>query len=763
MWRLLKTLLVPPLYDDYEQDRRSRLGTYILVFLLVFTPAAAVINYVLARSRDQTWQIGVSLFLVSLLISRWLMQKRQLHAALVIMLVTLWGMLNWSAYAYAGGVSSAVFTGNLVVVVLAGLLLGRPGATVSAALTILAGLVLAAIEQAGLLPLDLATRSGWSEWVTNVTYLLCVATALFFFVDTYEHVLHRWRMNESQLRESNEQLRINSARLRAQNEVLATLQQTTVDLLNRRELSDVLSAILDRALFLCQARNGFIYLLEADNLMHLRVPRGVFAADYSEVFSKGVGLTGKIWAQGEPLLVTNYDEWAGRDERIATGQFGAILGVPLSSGQEVVGVLVVTHDRGGATFSNEDLQLLTNFAEMASIALDNVRLLNAAEEELAVRIRAEARNEALLRAIPDLIMQVDRQGNYLDVRGQEQGVLPLASLGQSLLTELPPALRRKVEGAMDRALSTHNMQQFVCQWPQTERHYEVRVIALGEAELLFIWRDISEQLQTERALREKHKMESLGMLAGGIAHDFNNMLTSILSQASLVANQLPADDKLQKNVGRMVTSAERASDLTRQLLAYAGKADVKPELIDLNKLVRDNVSMLESMNIGKATIELNLRQKLPPVQAARGQLQQLVMNLVINAAEALPESGGIVRIATSLEMGPFALPETQLIGGVGLPAGPYICLEVRDTGRGMSPDTVERIFDPFFTTKETGHGLGLSATLGIVSSFGGGIAVSSTPAIGSLFRVYLPAQLDGNVDNIPEPEINNQPAPEDAS
>ncbi|MCB0028176.1 MAG: GAF domain-containing protein, partial [Anaerolineales bacterium] len=377
-----------------------------------------------------------------------------------------------------------------------------------------AGLVLAAIEQAGLLPLDLATRSGWSEWVTNVTYLLCVATALFFFVDTYEHVLHRWRMNESQLRESNEQLRINSARLRAQNEVLATLQQTTVDLLNRRELSDVLSAILDRALFLCQARNGFIYLLEADNLMHLRVPRGVFAADYSEVFSKGVGLTGKIWAQGEPLLVTNYDEWAGRDERIAKGQVGAILGVPLSSGQEVVGVLVVTHDRGGATFSNEDMQLLTNFAEMASIALDNVRLLNAAEEELAVRIRAEARNEALLRAIPDLIMQVDRQGNYLDVRGQEQGVLPLASLGQSLLTELPPALRRKVEGAMDRALSTHNMQQFVCQWPQTERHYEVRVIALGEAELLFIWRDISEQLQTERALREKHKMESLGMLAG---------------------------------------------------------------------------------------------------------------------------------------------------------------------------------------------------------------------------------------------------------
>ena len=763
MWRLLKTLLVPPPYADYEQDRRSRLGTYILVFLLAFTPAAGIINYFLARSEDQNWLTAIILYLISLVLARWLMQKRRLEAGLVLMLVGLGVLLNWLAYAYAGGVGSAVFTGNLVVVVLAGLLLGRPGTVLGTILVILTGLLLTMVEQMGYLPPDTAQRSGWSEWVTNVTYLLCVATALFFFVDTYEHALQRWQVNESQLRESNEQLRINSARLRAQNEILATLQQTIMDLLNRRELNDVLTAILDRALLLCQARNGFIYLLGHDNLMHLRVTRGVFTTDHSKVFAKGVGLTGKVWAQDEPLLIKDYDSWEGRDERIARGQVGAIMGVPLRSDRQVVGVLAVTLETDGSTFVDGDLQLLTNFAELASIALDNVRLLDAAEDELAVRIRAEARNEALLRAIPDLIMQVDRQGNYLDVRGQEQGVLPLASLGESLLPQLPPRLRRRVEGAMDRALSTHNMQQFVCQWPQSERHFEVRVIALGEAELLFIWRDISEQLQTERALREKQKMESLGMLAGGLAHDFNNMLTSILSQASLVASQLPSEDKLQKHIGRVVTSAERASDLTRQLLAYAGKAEIQPELIDLNQLVLDNVTLLESMRPDKTTIELNLRPKLPPVRAERGQLQQLVMNLVINAAEALSEGGGIVRIATSLEMGPFALPETQLIGGVELPAGPYVCLEVRDTGSGMSPDTLERIFDPFFTTKKSGHGLGLSATLGIVSSFGGGIAVSSTLEIGSLFRVYLPAQLNANAAGAPQPESSDQAASADPS
>ena len=760
MWRFIKSFLVPPRFSHYELDRRSRLGTVLLVFLLLFIPGAAIINYLLAKSPNQGWQMSVGVCLITLLIARWLLQRRHLTAALTLLLISVGALLNWAAYAYAGGVSSAVFTGNLVVVVLAGLLLGRRGVGIAVVLAMLAGLWLAVLEQYGSLPPDLAQRSAWSEWITNVTYLLCIAIALFFFIRTYEHALQHWQTNESQLRQSNEQLRLNAAQLQTQNELLASLQQTAVDLLNRRDLDDVLSAIVDRALHLFQARSGYIFLLEKDDLLHLRVARGYFADSYSETYAKGVGLAGKIWAQEQPIHVPDYDEWPGRDERIAKGVIGAIMGVPLHSEQDVVGVLAVTHEQPATSFGQDELHLLSKFAELASIALDNVRLLNAAKEELSVRIRAEARNEALLRAIPDLIIQVDREGNYLDVRGQEHGVLPVASMGDSLLSLLPEGLRQQAEAAMTRALAAHNMQLFVCGWPGTEFYFEVRVIALGEAELLFIWRDISEQLQKERALREKQKMESLGLLAGGIAHDFNNMLTSILSQASLVANQLPDVNPLQKNIGRVLTSAERASDLTRQLLAYAGQAEVKPELIDLNQLVLDNIALLESMHAERTTIELQLRPKLPLVMAERGQLQQLVMNLVINAAEALPEVGGIVRIETTLKVGPFTLPEVKLIGRVSLPAGPYVCLEVRDTGSGMDVATIERIFDPFFTTKETGHGLGLSATLGIVSSFGGGIAVSSTPAVGSLFQVYLPAQLDGDLGEEISPEMAPQVTPE---
>ncbi len=258
--------------------------------------------------------------------------------------------------------------------------------------------------------------------------------------------------------------------------------------------------------------------------------------------------------------------------------------------------------------------------------------------------------------------------------------------------------------------------------------------------------DISEQRAAESERRELleqmlhvQKLESLGVLAGGIAHDFNNLLMGILGNASLALLDLPPGHPLEVPIGHIERAGTRAADLCRQLLAYAGRGTFVSEPVDLREVATEMVGLLRSSSWRHARVHLEIPDSLPKVQGDGTQLAQVMMNLLTNAAEALPPEGGRVDVSLSTRWLSENLPARASGADYQLPAGFYVCLEVRDEGSGMDEDTLARIFEPFFSTKFTGRGLGLSAVSGIVRSHHGSIEVRSELHVGTTIRICLPA------------------------
>jgi two-component system, cell cycle sensor histidine kinase and response regulator CckA len=265
-----------------------------------------------------------------------------------------------------------------------------------------------------------------------------------------------------------------------------------------------------------------------------------------------------------------------------------------------------------------------------------------------------------------------------------------------------------------------------------------------------------ERRAMERKLLETQRRESLGMLAGGIAHDFNNLLSIVQGQIDLAMLDLKPDTTLYHALQQALTGLHRAADLASQMLAYSGRGHMLMEPLDLNALVHDVNTLLYGSLARHTTVILQLADDLPTISGDATQIRQVVLNLLTNAAEAASGADSQITVTTRLE----SLSAEQLQHynhGDELAAGRYICLEVRDHGCGMDAATLVRIFDPFFTTKRVGRGLGLAAVHGIVRGHRGAIQVSSTPNMGTSFRVVLPAQTAG-LSGIRAPALAATPA-----
>ena len=246
------------------------------------------------------------------------------------------------------------------------------------------------------------------------------------------------------------------------------------------------------------------------------------------------------------------------------------------------------------------------------------------------------------------------------------------------------------------------------------------------------------RLALERKLLEAQKLESLGVLAGGIAHDFNNLLAAILGNTNLAQMQVPASDaKLTAFLKSIEKASMRAADLCRQMLAYSGKGRFAMRALDVNEVVRETLELLEVSITKKAALRVELRHGVPQVHADATQLRQIIMNLVINASEAIGDRSGLIRVRTGVLNAKSSFFADAYVA-TELPAGDYVYVEVSDTGCGMSPETQKRIFDPFFTTKFTGRGLGLAAVLGIVRGHKGALKLMSEVGRGSTFKFLLP-------------------------
>lgn len=274
--------------------------------------------------------------------------------------------------------------------------------------------------------------------------------------------------------------------------------------------------------------------------------------------------------------------------------------------------------------------------------------------------------------------------------------------------------------------------------------------------VLHIARDITERKRAEtervdmqRRMEQTQRLESLGVLAGGIAHDFNNLLLVVLGHADMALADIPSTSPSRENLAQIVQTAMRAAELCRQMLAYSGRGKFVVEALNLDQLISELLHLLQASVSKKSVLKLNLDKGLPTMRGDASQLRQILMNLVINASEAIGDDEGVISITSGVA---YCSQEylTNALADEDLPEGEYVYFEVADTGCGMDKERLGRIFEPFYTTKFTGRGLGLSAVLGIVRGHKGALVVSSEPGKGSVFRVLFP--VDSSVQRVAAPE-----------
>jgi two-component system cell cycle sensor histidine kinase/response regulator CckA len=370
-------------------------------------------------------------------------------------------------------------------------------------------------------------------------------------------------------------------------------------------------------------------------------------------------------------------------------------------------------------------------------------------------LESSRRQRTILDNSPDAMWIKDPLGRYSAVNSAFCAIVgqPAESIEGLTVVDLLPA----EAAAVSRANETNVVASGARQTAELDftldgvtRVFETIITPIfdsrGEiAGTMGVARDVSERKRQEKEsqerevqMRDAQKLESLGLLAGGIAHDFNNLLVGILGNAELARDEIPVDSPAQKFVQQIEHAGLRAADLTRQMLAYAGKGRIAVEPVDMSSLVEEMAELLHSTVSKKAAFHLDLDRTLPAVEADATQLRQVVMNLITNASDALGESVGKITLRTTcrrLTRGDLSLPPGQH----ELDDGTYVVVEVSDTGTGMNAETMSRIFDPFFTTRFMGRGLGLAAVLGILRRHRGAIDIQSEPGRGSSFRVYLPA------------------------
>jgi PAS domain S-box-containing protein len=252
---------------------------------------------------------------------------------------------------------------------------------------------------------------------------------------------------------------------------------------------------------------------------------------------------------------------------------------------------------------------------------------------------------------------------------------------------------------------------------------------------VLVFRDISERQQLEEQLRQSQKMEAIGRLAGGLAHDFNNMMTAVIGQSDMLLRQIDPDHPFHEKIGEIKRAGERAAALTAQLLAFSRKQVLQPEVLEINRLVQELEEMLRRLIGEDIDLVIRLDETTGKVKADPNQLQQVILNLVVNARDAMPEGGRLV-----IETSNAFLDEAYANRHAEVTPGAYVKLAISDTGHGIAPEVQAHIFEPFFTTKPqgAGTGLGLSMVYGIVKQSGGHIWVYSEPGFGTTFKIYLP-------------------------
>jgi two-component system cell cycle sensor histidine kinase/response regulator CckA len=439
--------------------------------------------------------------------------------------------------------------------------------------------------------------------------------------------------------------------------------------------------------------------------------------------------------------------------------FRSMISVPLVAKDQIVGLLHLRSVTPHA-YTDADLLLAEKVGREIAGAIANAQLYAERIQAQKALQESEQRYRALAESAQDFIFILDREGNveYVNSFGAATfGCRQEELIGRNVVEIFPSENSdRQLQRIREVFESGTTLRvDHKATFPNLKLWLNTQIIPLrnehGEmTSVLGVSRDITERKRAEEEmaalqeqLRQSQKMEAIGRLAGGIAHDFNNILTVIRGYSELSLMNLKESDPLKTNLAEIQKAAGRASDLTRQLLAFSRRQILEMKLINLNLLVKDLDKMLRRVISEDIELVTLLAPELESVRADPGQIEQAILNLAVNARDAMPHGGKLI-----IETANADLDEVYTHTHMGVTPGHYVTFSVSDTGCGMTPEVRERVFEPFFTTKEQGTGLGLSTVYGIVKQIGGSIWLYSEPGQGTTFKIYLPRVAE-KADGIP--------------
>jgi two-component system, cell cycle sensor histidine kinase and response regulator CckA len=502
-------------------------------------------------------------------------------------------------------------------------------------------------------------------------------------------------------------------------------------------LDDLLRMIHSALKKVLYAENCFVALYEPSTGM-FHFPFIVDQHDEAPPPQKvGRSCTAYVYRTGRAMLIPQqaFDKLAehGEVELVGTPS-PSWLGVPLRTPAATIGVLAVQHYNDGDAYTERDLEFLSSVGGQIALAIERKRAETKIREN-------EARLRVLVEQLPAVLWTVDKQLRFTSCVGaglSRLGLKPDEFVGKSLPEYFETVDQSFLPISAHRRAVAGEPVTFHVEWKGGSYACHVEPLHDSAGKVLgaiCMSLDVTDRKQLEEQFRQSQKMEAVGRLAGGIAHDFNNLLMVIQGYADLLAERLPRGDPLLRNAEQIQTAAQRAASLTRQLLAFSRKQIMAPSVISIQSVVSDMEKILRRLIGEDIQLETHSDQDLWLVKADRSQIEQVIMNLAVNARDAMPHGGHLMIETANVELDSSCSQHAVVMG-----PGKYVMLAVTDNGSGMDAHTQAHLFEPFFTTKEKGKGtgLGLATVYGIVKQSGGYIWVYSEPGRGTTFKVYLP-------------------------
>ncbi|MGC2282604.1 MAG: PAS domain S-box protein [Candidatus Acidiferrales bacterium] len=502
-------------------------------------------------------------------------------------------------------------------------------------------------------------------------------------------------------------------------------------------LDDLLYLVYQALRKVLYAENCFVALYEpASGMFHFPF----FIDQFDEApppQQVGRSCTAYVYRTGRAMLIPQqvFDALAEQGEVELVGTPSpSWLGAPLRTPAATIGVLVVQHYENETAYTERDLEFLVSVGGQIALAIERKR----AEEKIR---ESEARLRVLVEQLPAVLWTVGKDLRFTSALGAglaRLGLKPNQIVGVSLMDYFETNDQTFLPIAAHRRATKGEAVTFHVEWKGGSYTCHVEPLRTAEGELqgaICMALDITDRKQLEEQLRQAQKMEAVGRLAGGIAHDFNNLLMVIQGYADLMTERLAEGDPLRRNAEQIQTASQRATSLTRQLLAFSRKQMLAPKVLNVQSVVVDMEKILRRLIGEDIQLETSSVPDLGLIKADRSQIEQVIMNLAVNARDAMPEGGRLTIETANVELDKAAAHPPAVLS-----PGKYVMLAVTDNGCGMDAETQAHIFEPFFTTKEKGKGtgLGLATVYGIVKQSGGYVWVYTEPGRGTSFKVYLP-------------------------